>query len=215
MTSMFRAVALAIAGLCATSAAYAVTIPNSIGDFDTTPSQVLQATAKGWSDPAFGGTGWTHRSAWGSFHAQKGQIITIKAVAPTPDFHPGVSVWFRPAQDTAPDNYVGDHFYAQNAPVIVLGATDPSTNAPIGDIFLVNPKYAFDGDGKPAGWGSDYLKGVGHKLKDGVAGQLVMKYTAPRTGAYIFVLGGVNPGPSITAFTTKYDIQTDVMIENP
>lgn len=210
MKSMLRAVSaavvLATVGFSA-PATYAATT-TTFADFDATPSQVLQARPKSWSDPAFGNKGWTHHSAWGAFHANKGQIVTIKAVAADADFHPGLTVWLRPKQDTAPNNYVPDHFYTQKANQIVLGATDESTGTVLGDIFMINTRAAYDGDGI-----GKVLRNAGVRY-DGVSGQVEMSFVA-REGDYVFVLGGIKPGPGITVTNVKYDVQVDVTVANP
>jgi len=203
------AAALVGASLSFAPVANAVTFPNPIADFTATPSQVLQVRPKSWMDPAFGDMGWTHHSAWGSFHAEAGQKVTIKAVAANDALHPGVSVWYRGAKDTAPDKYVLDHFYGQDASQYKRGAVDETTQQPIGDIVMKIVAFGYDLDGQAR-------QGEGLRGKrDGVRGQLELSFTAKNAGEYMFVLGGVNPGKMLTDFSVKYDVQTDVTVETP
>lgn len=205
LSAISTAAVVTAASLFAAPAAYAVTSPTTIGDFDATPSQAFQIRPKSWSDPAFGDAGWTHHSQWGMFHAQAGQTVKIKAVAANPDIHPGITAWYRGAKDTAPDNYVTDHFYMQNAPQFMLGAKDETTGDAIGNIVM-----------NVAGYGYDLDKNIrvlrlGAK-RDGVSGQFTLTFTAKNTGTYMFVLGGFNPGPGITNFSIKYDVAVDVTV---
>jgi hypothetical protein len=150
--------------------------------------------------------GWTHFSKWGKFEAKKGQHITIKAVSANPDLHPGITVWSRSAEDTAPDNYVTDHFYVQNAPQYVLGAKDESTGAELGDIIMRVADYGYDLDNNVRIRGLD-------GVKDGVPGQLILNFRARKTATYVFVVGGVNPEPGAADPKALYDVVTEVMVQ--
>ncbi len=187
-----------VAASLAFSQAEAITAPTTVTNFATDGSeQTPTVHASGWNDPAFGDMGWTHRSAWGTFTATKGQTITITASSDNPDVHPGISVWYRDAaKDTIADNYVYDHFYAQNANQFKSKAKDETTGADLGNLVMKNVTYGYDMDG------NKNLPTM-HGVKDGMRGKLSLKFKATQTGTYIFVLGGVNPGRSL--FTTGTD----------
>ena len=193
-------------GPWAVPAAMAATQPAHIASFTADqPTQTLSTRHKGWRDPAFGDMGWTHFSDWGTFQARKGHPVTITAVSSNPDIHPGITVWYRGANDTAPDTYVVDHFYAQSAPQFKLGATDESTGAVIGNIVMSLSTFGYDLDGQ-----SKALRNLRGK-RDGVPGQLVIKWVPQNTGTFMFVLGAVNPGPGASDSTIRYDIETTVI----
>lgn len=187
MIKMNRTVLATVLGFAAVSA-NAATSPSSVFAFDNVnKSSTFSVTAKGWSDPAFGGMGWTHNSGWGLFTATKGQTVTITAIADIKAIHPGVTVWYRGADDTAPDNYVVDHFYPQNATFYKKKATDETTSADIGDIVMKYVAHGYDLDGNSVN--DLLLKGK----KDGTADKLTLNFKAPNDGTYIFVVGGFNP----------------------
>ncbi|MDD5271423.1 MAG: copper(I)-binding protein CorA, partial [Methylovulum sp.] len=201
---------LLASALFATSASYAATQPGSITAFtDTLTYDVFTVSSKGWRDPAFGDMGWTHKSDWGSFVAKKGQTVTITLISETAGIHPGTSVWFRGKDDTAPDSYVVDHFYPQNANFTKFGATDESTGASIGDIVMRIKDFGYDLDGN-----SQRAKGF-RGVKDGVPGQLVLTFTAPRTGHYMFVVGGFNPDATVDGTIKSFNIDTTVTVTTP
>jgi hypothetical protein len=194
------------------SAASAITTPSAVGDFNAEPSQTLQTKARSWSDPAFGDMGWTHNSGWGKFEATAGQIISIRAVASNRNIHPGITVWYRGDVDTIDDNYVADHFYPQNANLFVMGAKDETTGATLGNLVMKIAAYGFDKD-KNTGIIEGLPPAAGKK--DKVSGQLILNFKAKKTGTYIFVLGGFNPGPRTVDTALKYDVLTDVTITDP
>ncbi|MFZ2727079.1 MAG: copper(I)-binding protein CorA [Methylococcaceae bacterium] len=198
------------ASLITISASYAATIPGSITAFDaTTKSDTFIVKSKGWSDPAFGDMGWTHSSDWGTFSATQGQTVAITMIAdPTTavGIHPGSTIWYRGANDTAPDNYVVDHFYPQNANFAKFGATDESTSAALGNIIMTHVVHGYDQDGNSV---------VNKKLRgktDGVAGKLTFNFKAPYTGTYMFVVGGYNPDATVDT-TLKYNIDVKVKVK--
>jgi hypothetical protein len=179
---------IAAVGVLATSASYAATIPGSI--FTFTPAvanNVFEVKSKGWSDPLFGDMGWTHSSDWGVFHAEKGQVVTITMKSTNLGIHPGSTVWFRSALDTAPDNYVVDHFYAQDGSAVKRGATDETTGAALGNIIMKHVVHGYDADNITTG--DAMLNGK----KDTKPGVLVHRFKAPYSGEYIFVVGGIDP----------------------
>lgn len=196
--------------LLATSASYAATQPGSVTAFtDTLTYDVFTVSSKGWRDPAFGDMGWTHKSDWGSFTAKKGQTVTITLISETAGIHPGISIWFRGKDDTAPNSYVVDHFYPQQANFTKFGATDESTGASIGDIVMRIQKFGYDLDGN-----TQHVKGINGK-KDGVPGQLQMTFTANRTGSYMFVVGGFNPDATVDPTIKSFNIDTTVTVTTP
>jgi hypothetical protein len=212
MKSAIRTVAIALAtgGMFAASSANAVTKPSTIAAFTAEqPTQTLTTKVTSWRDPAFGDMGWTHSSGWGSFQAKKGQTVTIKAVAPNADLHPGITVWYRGPKDTAPDNYVADHFYPQNANLFVMGAKDESTGEAVGNIIMTVVKYGYDRDGNKKN-----VPGLGGK-KDGVAGELELKFKVTKGGTYLFVLGGFNPGPGLVGSAERLGVETTVTVTSP
>jgi hypothetical protein len=198
------AVSLVAAGLLAVPVANAATSPAKITGFAAGQTKTLQARPKGWMDPAFGDMGWTHHSTWGKFSATKGQHVTITLVSSDAKVHPAITVYHRGKADTAPNKYVVDHFYAQNTNQFKLGAKDESTGTDIGNIVMKNVHFCYDRDGNKAYAG---LNG----MRDGTAGRLVASFVAPYTGAYMFVVGGLNPGSGVDS-TKTVDISTQVAI---
>lgn len=203
---------LKIATFCATAmliaplASNATTIPSKITAFTPEkPTSVLQARPKGWRDPAFGNQGWTHSSAWGKFSAKAGQTIKIKAKVNNPDIHPGISVWHRGKDDTAPNRYVQDHFYAQNANQFVFGAKDETTGEDVGNIVMEIAYFGYDQDN------NDKQVKILNGIVDGNPGEVELEFIADQSGAYMFVLGGFNPAASIDASKT-YKFQTTVLV---
>lgn len=196
-------IALLATGLFAASAANAATTPATVADYSAeNPIQTLQTKSTSWRDPAFGDMGWTHNSGWGKFQASKGQTVTISAMSSVPGLHPGMTVWFRGKKDTAPDNYVADHSYPQNANQFVLGATDETTGQEVGNIVMKVVKYGYDQDGNS-------LKTELNGIEDGVSGQLQLTFKAAQTGTYMFVLGGINPDTGVDT-ASKMDVDTEV-----
>jgi hypothetical protein len=206
---LFTTVAItAAAGVFVASAAHAATIPAKIVRFTPAkPIKTLQVRATSWRDPAFGDMGWTHNSAWGRFTAQAGEIITITANSGNPEVHPGISVWYRGKDDTAPNTYVADHFYPQNVDQVVFGARDETTNEDIGDIVMTIVAYGYDQDGNTE-------EVPLHGKTDGIPGRLRLTFRAKETGVYLFVLGGFNPGASIDP-TVLNDVKTKVRATAP
>jgi hypothetical protein len=186
--------ALMAAGVLFASNGLAATKPAGITDYANGRSATVNVKSKGWSDPAFGNAGWTHFSSWGQFTAKKGQRVEIRIVSSDVNVHPGVTVWFRGANDTAPDGYVPDHFYQQTSDFIALRAKDETTTAAIGNVVMKYVSNGYDKDNNPydaAGLIGDDAKG----LRDGIPGTLKLVFTAKKTGKYQFVTGGVNPSP--------------------
>lgn len=204
-----RAMSFVIAGLFVAGTAHATTSPSKIVRFTAAkPTSVLQTKSTSWRDPAFGDMGWTHNSSWGRFTATKGQTVTISAVSSNPKIHPGLSVWSRGKADTAPNQYVADHFYAQNANQFVLGAKDEETGEVVGNIVMKIAAYGYDQDGNKATVPT--LNGQ----KDGVPGQLDLAFIVKQTGTYMFVLGGFNPNKGVDPAALN-DVETTVSITGP
>jgi hypothetical protein len=172
----------------------AATKPASIATLSKKAPVTLNVKSKGWSDPAFGNAGWTHFSGWGQFTAKKGQRVEITVESSDVNVHPGITVWFRGANDTAPDSYVPDHFYQQASDFIALRAKDETTSEVLGNIVMKHVANGYDKDDNPfdsAGLIGEEAKG----LRDGVPGKLKLTFRAKKTGKYQFVTGGVNPSP--------------------
>ena len=198
---------VATASLLSVSAAQAATVPANIFDFlPSIQTTVLVAKSKGWSDPAFGGRGWTHSSAWSFFSAKKGQIVSVILKAPKVGIHPGATIWYRGATDTANDEYVVDHFYPQAADFTKIGAMDEDSGADIGNIDMKYIIHGYDQDKNsmvtPA------LKG----RTDGIAGRLAFRFKAPYEGVYMMVVGGFNPDANIDT-NLKYNIRASVVVQ--
>lgn len=220
MKSSFTGLSLValVAASMTFSEAQAITSPATVTDFTTDGvEQTLIVHASGWSDPAFGDMGWTHRSAWAKFTAQKDQTVVIKAMSDNTDVHPGISVWYRSEKDTIDDKYVYDHFYAQMANQFKSKAVDEATQAPLGNLVMKNVAYGYDMDGNKR------LPRL-HGARDGVAGEYTLKFRAPQTGTYMFVLGGVNPGKSLftdgtlttlTDTAAKLPVDVSVTVSQP
>lgn len=193
------------------STADAATKPSRIFTFSGKAPKITTTVFKirraSWRDPLFGNQGWTHSSDWGRFHAVKGKVVKITLITKVVGLHPGVTVWYRGSNDTAPDNYIVDHFYPQNQDFSEIGAKDETTGKTIGNIAMKVITHAFDNDGHTQGYGTNdqgntILKPpVGLRgIKDGKSGQLILRFIAPKTGNYQFVVGGYNP---IKAFDGK------------
>ncbi|SJM90192.1 copper(I)-binding protein CorA [Crenothrix polyspora] len=161
----------------------AATKPTKIAEFTpSTPKNILNIKRASWRDPLFGNTGWTHNSDWGKFSTTKNKIVKITLVTKVPGLHPGITVWQRGAKDTAPDSYVPDHFYQQNASIFEMGAKDEA-NKNIGNIFMTLVAQGYDNDGHTDG----YLDDNGKKtriaptdvkgIKDSVSGRLVLSHS--------------------------------------
>ncbi len=202
-----RLVSIITASLLVFSTSHAATIPANITTFNNVVTDAtFVVKSKGWSDPAFGDMGWTHSSDWGAFYAKQNQNVTIKLVAADKGIHPGSTVWFRGANDTAPDNYVVDHFYPQNANFAKFGATDESTGAALGNIIMTYVTHGYDQDSNTV------KKAYLNPKIDKVAGQLTLNFKAPYTGNYMFVVGGFNPDANIDT-TLQYHIDTKVTVK--
>lgn len=203
------ALSLTIAGLLAASNAGAATKPSHIAQFDAaTLDNVLSVRPKAWRDPAFGNMGWTHSSDWGKVWVKRGQTVTITAVSADAGLHPGITVWHRGKQDTAPNDYVVDHFYPQNANFAEFGAKDETTGESIGNIVMEVVEFGYDQDGN-----TKRPKNM-NGIKDGVPGKLVLTFKADKAGAYMFVVGGFNPDAGVDT-THGYEINTNVTVTGP
>jgi len=194
------------AGLLST-ANYAATKPTTITDFTkATAPAVFSVKSTSWRDPAFGNLGWTHSSQWGSINARKGKTVTITITSQVAGLHPGITVWRRDALlDTAPDEYFIDHFYPQRDGVYKIGATDEDSGADLGNIIMPIVAYGYDQDGN--------TKKVTNlrPIKDGVPGKLIVKFKAPETAVYQFVIGGFNPDTGVDS-TVKHNVEVSVAI---
>lgn len=193
------------AALLVTSISQAATIPASIAKFNAkVTDDVFSTKSKSWRDPAFGDMGWTHSSDWGTIYAAKGQTVTIRAVAADVGIHPGITVWYRGKDDTATDNYVVDHFYPQNANFTKFGATDETSGSTLGNIIMRHAAHGYDVDDNTA-----RVRSM-NPIKDDVPGQLELRFKAPSSGRYIFVVGGFNPDAGIDT-TLKYNVNVNAV----
>lgn len=193
MKTMNYLLSAAVISLLSISAGYATTQPSSV--FNFTPSantDEFNVRASGWSDPKFGDLGWVHSSDWGTFNANKGQMVTITMVAKDNGLHPGSTVYFRGANDTADDSYIPDVALTQTATMAKWGATNDDTGEPLGDIVMQYVTHGYDGDKVP-----NTVSPTFKKIKDGKSGRLVLKFKAPYTGLYEFVSGGIKPAPFV------------------
>lgn len=213
-----NAVALAVVGL-SVSAVHAATAPTRVLAFTPSAAKgVLAVKKSSWRDSAFGDMGWTHSSDWGKFSTTKGKTVTIKLVSTVKGLHPGITVWSRGKDDTAPDTFVVDHFYAQNANLYEAGAKNETNNKDLGNISMKVVAYGYDQDGQTS-YGLDedgkqiLTPPAGmNGIKDKVSGQLVLTFKAPRDGNYMFVVGGFNPLASVDA-TKKHNVTTTVSVK--
>jgi hypothetical protein len=206
-----HSLSLIAAGLFSVSAANAATVINSgLFNFDETTSQTMTVRMTSWNDPNFGEMGWTHHSGWGKFTTvNAGDVVTIKAVSTsTTRFKPAITVWYRGADDTAPDEFVPDHFYVQNANMYVKGAKNEVDGATLGDISMKVVAFGFDKD-------SNKRSFLGRGKRDGVPGQLSLTFVAKRAGTYMFVVGGFSPAHSSLDAATRYPVETTVTIATP
>jgi hypothetical protein len=192
MKALNLLLSVAVVSLMSVSASQATTSPSTPFNFTAAEStNEFSVRASGWSDPKFGDLGWVHSSDWGFFNANKGQVVTITMVSKELGFHPGSTVYFRGANDTADDKYIPDVALTQTATMAKWGAADDATGAPLGDIVMQYITHGYDGD-KTVGASPTFKK-----INDGVSGKLVLKFTAPETGTYEFVTGGYKPAPTI------------------
>lgn len=185
----------AVASVMLVSTSYATTKPSQVTHFTASKtSDVFNVRASGWSDPKFGDLGWVHSSDWGDFYANKGQLVTITMVAQEKGMHPGASVYFRGANDTADDEYIPDVALTQNQTMAKWGASDDDTGEPLGDIVMQYITHGYDGDGAPKSVNPSFKK-----ILDKKPGTLVLKFRAPSTGKYMFVSGGYKPAPFVNS----------------
>jgi len=204
---------VATLGMFAASASFAATKPRAAGittfSRDKT-THVFQVRPRGWSDPAFGLQGWTHHSDWGQVWARRGDTVTIKLTTATIGLNPGATVWFRGRADTAPDNYVPDHFYHQLGDNIKIGAISEETNADLGNIIMRYVAHGYDKDG------NELNITLFNPIEDNIPGNLVLTFEAKRTGFYQFVASGINPNldagidPRI-----RYGLNVEVTVTRP
>jgi hypothetical protein len=196
------ALAICIQGGLASAATQPVP---AISDFGRGNTLSLGVSSLGWADPAFSNKGWTHKSAWGQFKANKGQKVTITVDGrATNGLHPGLTVFYRPATSKGNKGtgleYVPDHFFNQTSSWQVDDAVDDTTNAPVGTINMLYVTSAYDADNLAPGFSAqaslknDQLRG----LQDGVPGLLTVTFVAEKTGTYQFVSGGLSPYPIST-----------------
>jgi len=198
-----------VAACLLSTTGYAATKPDSITNFNrgANPS-IFSIKSTSWRDPAFGNLGWTHSSQWGAINAKKGKIITITIESQVAGLHPGCSVWVRDALDTAPNEYVQDHFYPQRDGVYKIGATDESTGAELGNIIMPIVAYGYDQD-------SNTKKIINlNGIRDGIPGKLVLRFKAPETSLYQFVVGGFNPDAGVNS-TVKHNVEVNVTVTGP
>jgi Copper(I)-binding protein CorA len=207
-----------VVGLCLATA-NAATKPTRIVAFTPkAPKSILKIKRASWRDPNFGDMGWTHFSDWGKFSTTKAKTIKITLVTKVVGLHPGITVWYRGAKDTAPDIYVPDHAYPQNTSMSELGARDETGGKNIGNIFMSLAAHGYDNDGHTNGYGVDdngkkiLTPPVGlNGIKDKVPGQLVLTFKAPQTGNYQFVVGGFNPTKAFDG-KIRHEVTTTVSV---
>lgn len=198
---------LSAAGLLVVPASFAATQPGSITKFTAKRTHdTFTVKSKGWRDPAFGDMGWTHFSDWGKLALKAGQTATIKLVSESVGIHPGVTVWLRGRDDTAPDTFVVDHFYPQNANFVKFGAVDEGSGLDIGNIVMRNVAYGYDQDNN-----AEVISGL-NGITDDVPGQLELTFTAKKNGAYMFVVGGVSPDGGVDS-KPIYNIDVTVTVK--
>ncbi|WP_140396780.1 copper(I)-binding protein CorA [Crenothrix polyspora] len=218
---IINTVALAIVSF-SLSSAYAATKPAGIAVFalPTGPAKTFSVKKSSWRDPAFGDMGWSHSSSWGKITTKMQNVtVTIKMVAKTAGLHPGITVWYRGKDDTAPDTYVADHFYPQNANVYESGAKDETTNKDLGTIAMKVVAYGYDGDGhKDYGLNDDGSKILtppeGMKaIKDKISGTVTLSFKAVKAGTYMFAVGGFNPAAGVNG-AINHNIVTTLSIKH-
>lgn len=160
-----------------------------------TPELVLSARPLSWADINNGGLGSTDYSTWGTASLKKGKKVTITVQSDDPNFHPGISVWYRPQGDGLVDyNYAWSHFYRQTENIIGNDVLLEVTREPLGNMRMWFIKNAWDKDGAPAIAPENKdpsLNGV----KDKVRGRVKLTFTPKQTGIYQFSVGGYDPGP--------------------
>ena len=205
-----RFMTLVASGLLMASASHAATQPASIFAFTADATDdVFITKSTSWRDPAFGDMGWTHSSDWGTVEAKRGQTVTIKMDATASvGLHPGITVWYRGADDTVADSYVVDHFYPQNANQYKNGVTDETSGEALGNIVMRHVIHGYDADGNTA-----TVRKM-RPLSDGTAGMLEVSFKVKKTGTYMFVVGGFNPDGGVDP-ALKYNVNVNVTVADP
>lgn len=160
--------------------------------------------ASSWYNPGFGNAGWTHFSKWGRIALKAGKTYSITVESSNPAMHPGVTVWQRATgKRYANADYFTGHSYMQYESFDATNQIFEETGENLGAIKMQLAGNGFDADGMTgtkcatAGcwWPTNPSFG---SLSDGVAGKVVLKFRAKKTGLYQFVVGGINPDDKTT-----------------
>ncbi|SJM90463.1 copper(I)-binding protein CorA [Crenothrix polyspora] len=213
MKTISTLLSAAVISLISVSASQATTQASTVFHFDMKKNtDNFEVRASGWSDPKFGDLGWVHSSDWGTFNAVKGQVVTITMTSSETGFHPGSTVYFRGADDTADNSYIPDVALTQTATMAKWGASNDDTGEPLGDIVMKYITHGYDGDGAVADVAGDLITNTFKKINDGVPGKLVIKFKAPFTGLYEFVSGGYKPAPTINK-AIKHIVKVKVIVK--
>ena len=159
------------------------------------PEQALSARPLSWADINNGGLGPADHSTWGTVNLRKGKKVTITVLSDDPNFHPGISVWYRPQGEGLVNfNYAWSHFYRQTENIIGDDVLLEVTREPLGDMRMWFIRNAWDQDGAPTIPPENKdpsLTGI----KDKVRGRVRLTFTPKQSGIHQFAVGGYDPGP--------------------
>lgn len=160
-----------------------------------TPEQVLTARPLSWADINNGGLGSTDYSTWGTVSLKKGKKVTVTVQSDDQNFHPGISIWFRPQGEGLVDpNYAWSHFYRQTENIIADDVLLEVTREPLGDMRMWFVRNAWDQDGAPAILPENKDPSL-RPVKDKIKGRVKLSFTPKQSGIHQFVVGGYDPGP--------------------
>lgn len=165
-----------------------------------------------WYNPGFGNAGWTHFSKWGRVSLMRNRTYKITLTSSNPAMHPGVTVWERKTgKKYASSDWFTGHSYIQYDSIKATNQIDESTGKNLGTIEMDLVANGFDIDGMQGTpcatamcwWPSNPSF---KPIADGVPGQVVVEFKAPKRGLYQFVFGGINPnGDKSTTLTGGFN----------
>jgi hypothetical protein len=219
MRKISFAIAMGVATLAFSGSTSAATKPDQMLLFTaTTAVQDVTVMPDSFYNLTMGHLGWAHHSAWGYFAAKKGKVYSITADGSgVPGLHPGVSVWSAPQKRNkyVDITYNPDHFYSQCDSVNLKAPVDEATDTELRGYlkwdFITNgfDRDAMEGVTVAATRKIDKVGGTettsmnvlppefdqscSRPVWDGAAGKVKVTFTAPATGIYKFVVGGINP----------------------
>jgi Copper(I)-binding protein CorA len=220
---MIKAMILTALSFTLSAADAATKLSNIVAFTPGSPKSDFKIKSTSWRDSNYGNLGVVSGSNWGAFSVSKGRIVKITA-STVKGMHPGITVWYRgesdtaPEKDTAPNNYVADKQYPQNATISADHAKYGTKD--IGNIFMEFVAQGYDNDGMD-NYGTDVN---GKKItrppagitgfKDDKNGVVTLRFQAPKDGNYQFVVGGFNPATNIVK-NKSYSTTVSIIANKP